>query len=85
MRKVLNGWEFLIVMADQISRESNCSGFVSILYEQVYGRQLSRSSADMLKHDCRKIFRDELKEGDLVFFRDGRWTEKESQSLRYLP
>lgn len=47
----------------------DCSGFVSILYEQVYGRQLSRSSADMLKHDCRKISRDELKEGDLVFFR----------------
>jgi lipoprotein Spr len=23
----------------------------------------------MLKHDCRKISRDELKEGDLVFFR----------------
>jgi len=47
----------------------DCSGFVAILYQKVYDRKLSRSSADMLKHDCRKISRSKLREGDLVFFR----------------
>lgn len=49
----------------------DCSGFVAIVYREVYGRQLSRSSADMLKHDCRKVRRGKLREGDLVFFRTG--------------
>lgn len=47
----------------------DCSGFVAIIYREIYGKQLSRSSADMLKHNCRKINRGQLKEGDLVFFR----------------
>lgn len=53
-------------------RGVDCSGFVAIVFREVYGRQLSRSSADMLKHDCKKVSRGNLKEGDLVFFRTGR-------------
>lgn len=53
-------------------RGVDCSGFVAIVYREVYGKQLSRSSADMLKHDCRKVSRDKLKEGDLVFFKTTR-------------
>lgn len=49
----------------------DCSGFVSIVYREVYGKQLARSSADMLKHNCRKVGRSKLQEGDLVFFRTG--------------
>ncbi|MDH6313738.1 lipoprotein Spr [Parabacteroides sp. PFB2-10] len=47
----------------------DCSGLVTNIYREIYGKQLSRSSADMLKHDCRKVGRDRLQEGDLVFFR----------------
>ncbi len=35
-------------------------------------KRLSRSSAEMLKKDCKKISRSKLKEGDLVFFYTGR-------------
>lgn len=57
-------------------RGVDCSGFVAIVYREVYGKQLSRSSADMLKHDCRKVSRDKLKEGDLVFFKTTRGGKK---------
>ena len=42
----------------------DCSGFVAIVFREVYGKQLARSSADMLK------------EGDLVFFRTGKGRKK---------
>ena len=57
-------------------RGVDCSGFVAIVYREVYGKQLSRSSADMLKHDCRKVSRAKLKEGDLVFFKTTRGGKK---------
>lgn len=47
----------------------DCSGFVAIMYREIYGKQLARSSADMLKHNCKKVGRSRLEEGDLVFFR----------------
>ena len=53
-------------------RGVDCSGFVAIIFREIYGKQLSRSAADMLKHDCKKVGREKLKEGDLVFFRTGR-------------
>lgn len=59
-------------MGGMSKRGIDCSGFVHSLYREVYGIKLARSSADMLKYDCRKVSRDKLKEGDLVFFRTGR-------------
>jgi lipoprotein Spr len=47
----------------------DCSGFVVQIYLKVYGKQLYRSSANILKYNCKKIQRNNLKEGDLVFFR----------------
>ena len=52
----------------------DCSGFVVIVFCEVYGKQLARSSADMLKHNCKKVSRADLKEGDLVF--SGRTRER---------
>ena len=46
----------------------DCSGFVLQVYREVYGKSLYRSSADMLNRNCRKVKRDKLSEGDLVFF-----------------
>lgn len=54
----------------------DCSGFVTILYKEIYGVKLSRSSQDMLKRDCRKVSRGNLREGDLVFFQTGRGSKR---------
>lgn len=64
-------------MGGNSRRGVDCSGFVAILYRKVYGKQLSRSSAGMLKYDCRKLSKSKLKEGDLVFFRTGGGKKKE--------
>lgn len=45
----------------------DCSGLVSQLYKEVYGIRLARSADGQLK-ESRKIFRNNLREGDLVFF-----------------
>lgn len=60
-------------MGGNTKKGMDCSGFVVIIYREIYGKQLSRSSADILKHNCKKIGRSKLNEGDLVFFRtDGK-------------
>lgn len=63
-------------MGGSTKKGVDCSGFVAIVYREVYGKQLSRSSADMLKHDCKKVGRGNLQEGDLVFFRTGGGKKK---------
>lgn len=49
---------------------TDCSGFVTRIYKEVYGVDLSRSSRSMF-HDVKRISKAEIKEGDLVFFRRG--------------
>jgi len=48
----------------------DCSGFVGMLYRQVYRQDLPRTSRDMGDHVKRK-YENELREGDLVFFSFG--------------
>ena len=57
-------------------RGVDCSGFVAIMFREVYRKQLARSSADMLKYNCKKVSRSKLQEGDLVFFRTGSGKKK---------
>ena len=45
----------------------DCSGFCNILYKQIYGKQLKRSTRDIEK-SVKKIRKEKLEEGDLVFF-----------------
>lgn len=53
-------------------RGIDCSGFVSMLYKQVYGFTLSPSSQGMMSSNCELIAKNDLREGDLVFFKTGR-------------
>lgn len=46
----------------------DCSGLVCALYKEVYHTQLERTAAGMYQKNCRKISRNNLKPGDLVFF-----------------
>ena len=41
-------------MGGSTKRGVDCSGFVAIVFREVYGKQLARSSADMLKYNCRR-------------------------------
>jgi lipoprotein Spr len=46
----------------------DCSGFTGVIYENVYKRTLPRDSRSMYKLS-KPINKEEMKEGDLVFFR----------------
>lgn len=46
----------------------DCSGFVNMIYDKVYGVSLTGNSFDLYKTSNR-IKRNKLKEGDLVFFK----------------
>ncbi|TYP96138.1 lipoprotein Spr [Sphingobacterium allocomposti] len=48
----------------------DCSGFVGILYREVYGKNLARSSRDM-GEQVKRLYEKDLTEGDLVFFSFG--------------
>lgn len=63
-------------MGGLTKRGVDCSGFVTIIYREVYGKELSRSAREMLSKDCKKVSRSKLKEGDLVFFRTGNGRRK---------
>ena len=46
----------------------DCSGFTIILYKEVFGKELSGTSSSIY-NQCKKVSKEELKEGDLVFFK----------------
>src|SRR5690554_537198 len=48
----------------------DCSGFVYNVYSEVYGIKLSRTASQM-SQAVKKINRNEMKEGDLIFFARG--------------
>ena len=50
-------------------RGIDCSGFVTLIYNQVFGKNLGARNSAEIYHKMEKIDRDELHEGDLVFFR----------------
>ena len=49
---------------------TDCSGFVTRIYRDVYGIDLSRSSRSMFG-DVKRIKKDSVRTGDLVFFKRG--------------
>jgi len=57
-------------MGGMDKRGVDCSGFVTLLYDKIYGKELPRTSRDMAENVKRK-YENQLKEGDLVFFSFG--------------
>lgn len=51
-------------------RGTDCSGFVTRVFQEVYGITLQRSSRSMFQ-SVKRISKTEMEEGDLVFFRRG--------------
>jgi hypothetical protein len=47
---------------------TDCSFLVYSIYKTVYHKIVERNSADILNKNCKKIRRNRLQEGDLVFF-----------------
>lgn len=47
---------------------TDCSFLVYTIYKTVYHKTVERNSIRILDKNCRKISRNKLKEGDLVFF-----------------
>lgn len=46
----------------------DCSGFTTILYKEVFGKEVIGSSASIY-NQCSTISKEKLREGDLVFFK----------------
>ena len=57
-------------MGGMDKRGVDCSGFVTLMYDRIYGKELPRTSRDMADNVKRK-YEKQLKEGDLVFFSFG--------------
>lgn len=58
--------------ASEKRKGTDCSGMVMEVYREVYHIRLERNSAMMFEKNCKKIDRDDLREGDLVFFITGK-------------
>ncbi len=55
--------------AGNSGRGIDCSGFVTMIYNQVFGKNLGARNSAEIYHKLEKIDPDDLHEGDLVFFR----------------
>jgi len=64
-------------------RGIDCSGFVFQVYKKVYGQQVPRHTKG-LKKESRKVSRQHLREGDLVFFTGRRSKKKVAHVGIYL-
>lgn len=61
----------------------DCSGLTAHIYNKVYHKKIERNCDRQLKKNCYKISKRNLKEGDLVFFRN-RNSKKASHVGIYL-
>ncbi len=51
---------------------ADCSGFTGVIYASIFKIELARRAADIFHTTTEKLKKEELKEGDLVFFDIGR-------------
>ena len=54
----------------------DCSGFVLQIYKTVYHKRIERNSAKIFEKNCKMIDVDDLREGDLVFYKTSKKTSR---------
>jgi len=47
----------------------DCSGFISKMYEEIYGMNLTHSSSSMIYQMNELVGREDMQEGDIIFFK----------------
>lgn len=53
-------------------RGIDCSGLTCQIYQKVYHKKLKRSANEQRTKNCQRVTKRKLKEGDLVFFHNGK-------------
>ncbi|WP_294453673.1 C40 family peptidase [uncultured Bacteroides sp.] len=62
----------------------DCSGLTMSIYRTVYRKKLSRNSEEQRDKDCQRVLKRNLREGDLVFFHNGKKKRRASHVGIYL-
>lgn len=62
----------------------DCSGLTSSIYRTVYKKKLSRNAEEQREEDCHRVLKRKLREGDLVFFHNGKKKRSASHVGIYL-
>ncbi|WP_291562052.1 C40 family peptidase [Bacteroides sp.] len=62
----------------------DCSGLTMSIYRTVYRKRLSRNSEEQRDKDCQRVLKRNLREGDLVFFHNGKKKRRASHVGIYL-
>ncbi len=65
--EVIEWWGTPYKYGGETKAGADCSGFVQVVYSKVYNKKLPRTSKDQYEF-CKKVGKNQLKEGDLVFF-----------------
>lgn len=65
-------------------RGIDCSGLTRAIYKKVYHKTLKRNSDEQRTDNCQRVAKRNLREGDLVFFRNGRRERKANHVGIYL-
>lgn len=67
LQEVIDWWGTPYKYGGESKSGTDCSGFVQMVFLSVYNKQIPRSSKQQHEY-CKKINKNQLKEGDLVFF-----------------
>lgn len=68
--EVIDWWGTPYKYGGEDKSGADCSGFVQVVFSKVYNKKVPRTTKQQYEA-CKKIGRNNLKEGDLVFFETG--------------
>lgn len=70
LEEVVDWWGTPYKYGGESKAGADCSGFVQMVYSAVYNKKVPRTTKQQYEA-CKKINKNHLKEGDLVFFETG--------------